>query len=295
MEAELPEGISLLRNGVFGHDSYGSAYLFGEEELTLVDPGTSKSVTDLLDWFKNSEYSLSDLNSILLTHVHLDHCGATGDLVQKVPDVTVYLHEKGARHLKDPSDLLSSVKRATGERFEQYGGLKPVPEEKVFPIDGERELEIGGRRIHALPTPGHAPHHIAYFDRKSGGLFTGDSAGLYLDEKLIPATPPPTFNLEQCLESLDKMKALEPSTLLFAHFGPGQPPTGLLDDYGSVIRSWVDRVGELYSDGLPPDEISKRVGSERSEWFVDGFAPEELEMNVRGVVKYLDWREDELG
>lgn len=291
----LPEGISLIPNGVFGNDSYGSAYLFGEEELALVDPGTSESLPILLDWFEDSPYGLSDLESILLTHVHMDHCGATGELVERVPGVSVYLHEKGSPHLVDPSELLASVKRATGERFEQYGDLKPVPEDNIFPIDGERELEIGGRRIHALPTPGHAPHHISYYDEASGGLFTGDSAGIYLDGKLIPATPPPTFNLEKCLDSVGKMEKLEPSTLLFSHFGAGGESTGLLDNYRSVLRDWVDRVEELYRDGFLAEEITEQVAGESNDWFVDGFSPEELEMNVKGVVKYLDWRQDELG
>lgn len=295
MVTKLPKGISLVPNGVFGHDSYGSAYLFGEKELALVDPGTSKSLPNLLNWFESSRYSLAELDSVLLTHVHLDHCGGTGDLVEKVPDVTVYIHENGARHLKDPSELLASVKRATGERFELYGDLKPVPGANICPIGDERELKIGGRQIRALPTPGHAPHHIAYFDRKSGGLFTGDSAGLYLDDKLIPATPPPTFNLEQCLESLDRMKRLEPSTLLFSHFGAGEVATGLLDEYATVLKNWVDRVKNLYDDGLTREEITKQVGEDSDEWFVDGFSRGELEMNVKGVMEYLDWRKDELG
>ncbi len=295
MVTKLPKGISLVPNGVFGHDSYGSAYLLGEEELALVDPGTSKSLPNLLDWFENSRGSLSELDSILLTHVHLDHCGGTGDLVEKVPDVTVYLHENGARHLKDPSELLASVKRATGERFEQYGSLKPVPEANICPIGDERELKIGGRQIHALPTPGHAPHHISYYDEVTGGLFTGDSAGLYLDGKLIPATPPPTFNLESSLESLDRMKRLEPSTLLFSHFGAGKAATSLLDEYASVLRNWVARVENLYGDGFTREEITKRVGEDWDDWFVDGFSRGELEMNVKGVMKYLDWRKDELG
>lgn len=295
MAIKLPKGISLVRNGVFGHDSYGSSYVFGEEELALVDPGTSKSLSNLLGWFENSEYGLHDLESILLTHVHLDHCGMTGDLVEKVPDITVYLHEKGARHLKDPSDLLASVKRATGERFEQYGDLKPVPEANIFPIPHERELNVGGRQIRALPTPGHAPHHISYYDEVSGGIFTGDSAGLYLDGKLIPATPPPTFNLAKSLESLDKMKEVEPSTLFFSHFGPGGEAIKLLNDYDSVLRSWVARIEELYDENPSQKKISERVVNDRDDWFVDGFSPEELEMNVKGVVKYLDWREDELG
>jgi len=295
MATKLPDGVSLIRNGVFGQDRYGSAYLFGEEELALVDPGTSKSVSNLVAWFDNSEYSLSELDSILLTHVHLDHCGGTGHLVERVPDITIYVHESGARHLEDPSDLLASVKRATGERFEQYGDLKPVPETNIFPIGEERDLKVAGREIHALPTPGHAPHHISYFDRNSAGLFTGDSAGLYLNGQLIPATPPPTFNLEQCRESLNKMKELEPATLLFAHFGAGETATSLLDDYGSVLKNWVSQVDNLYSKGLSPSEITDRVTKARREWFVDGFSPEELEMNVKGVVRYLDWREDELG
>ncbi len=292
IDSDFSEGITLIRNGVFDHEDYGSSYLIGEKNLALLDPGTSRSVPSLLNWFKSSPYTLSSLDYLLLTHVHLDHCGAAGRLVEEVPDLKVYLHERGFRHLEDPSDLLASVEEATGDRFDQYGDLKPVPSDNLFPIGERRTLELGGRELVALPTPGHAPHHLAYYDEKTGSLFTGDGAGLYLDGRLIPSTPPPTFNLELSLESLDKMKSFAPSRLLFSHFGPGENPSELLERYRDVLEGWVNEVDELHSSGLGKEEITDRTAESHEGWIRKGFSRGELGMNVQGVLEYLDWRED---
>ncbi len=292
IDSNFPQGITLVRNGVFGHEDYGSSYLIEGESPALLDPGTSRSVPRLLDWFEASTYDLSDLDSLLLTHVHLDHCGGTGRLVEEVPDLKVYLHERGSRHLEDPSDLLASVEEATGNRFDQYGDLEPVPSENLFPIGERRTLDVGGRELVALPTPGHAPHHLAYYDKKTGSLFTGDGAGLYLDGMLIPSTPPPTFNLELSLESLEKMKGLDPSTLLFSHFGPGENPSELLHEYHDVLASWVKEVDDLNSLGLEGEELMDRIVQSHAGWVRKGFSRDELEMNIHGVLEYLDWRED---
>lgn len=289
---DLPEDISLIRNGVFGHGSYGSSYLIGEDHLVLLDPGTSRSVPRLLDWFEASPHSLEDLKALLLTHIHLDHCGAAGRLVEEVPDLKVYLHARGVRHLKDPSDLLASVKKATGDRFDQYGDLKPIPSNNLFPLEERESITAGGRELVAFPTPGHAPHHLAYYDEKSGALFTGDGAGLYLDGNLIPATPPPTFNLELSLKSLEKMESFDPSVLLYSHFGPGENPGELLAEYRGVLVDWVDQVKELHSRGLDTGGITDKAMGSNENLVQNGFSQGELEMNVKGVLQYLDWQED---
>ncbi|MFP4201595.1 MAG: MBL fold metallo-hydrolase [Candidatus Acetothermia bacterium] len=286
----LPPGVSLLRNGVFGRQDYGSSYLLAG--VGLVDPGTSKSLPDLVNRLKEENRSLSDIEAVLLTHIHLDHCGAVGRLVEEVPDLKVYVHEKGAPHLAEPADLLESVKKATGKRFDQYGDLKPVPEENLYPIRGKQAIEVGRREIIALPTPGHAPHHLVYFDGESGGLFTGDAAGLYLKGSLFPATPPPSFNLEESLESLEKMEGLGPSKLLFSHFGPADAPTNLLDTYRDLLESWVRKVESLHSNGLGASGIAERISESREDRFASEIPFGELEMNVEGVLSYLAWRDD---
>ncbi|MBS3739993.1 MBL fold metallo-hydrolase [Candidatus Bipolaricaulota bacterium] len=293
MKAETPEGITLIRNGLFDNGDYGSTYLVGHDQLALVDPGTSYSVPVLLEWFEEHSLSLSNLKYILLTHIHLDHAGAAGHLVEKLPNLKVYLHRKGAPHLRDPAELLESVREATGDRFSEYGEFKPIPEENLETIGGEKTFNIGSKEIVAFPTPGHAPHHLAYYDNETGGLFPGDSAGLYLGGRLIPSTPPPTFNLEKSLDSLTRMKESNPSILLYPHFGPGENPGELIDDYKRKLRDWVEQVDKLRSRYEEEEKLVTQIIETKRDWIRNGFSVEELKMNIRGVLKYFSWREDD--
>jgi len=292
MEPDLPSGIDLIPNGVFGHESYGSAYLLEGDELTLVDPGTSLTVPRLLEWLRKSSYSLTGLNNILLTHIHLDHAGATGYLVDELSGLKVYVHARGAPHLVDPSKLLESVEEATGNRFSEYGTLKPVPEESIVPLDGKDDLKVGSRELIVLPTPGHAPHHLVYKDKTTGAVFTGDSAGLYLEGKLIPATPPPRFDLEKSLTSLDEIRQLDPSVLLYSHFGPGAEPDRLIEDYKIALREWVDLISDLFHRHEREENLIDEVLKRKRSWLDDGFTEEELVMNIKGVERYLSWKEN---
>jgi len=290
MEPDLPSGIDLIPNGVFGHESYGSAYLLEGDELTLVDPGTSLTVPRLLEWLRKSSYSLTGLNNILLTHIHLDHAGATGHLVDELSGLKVYVHARGAPHLVDPFKLLESVEEATGNRFSEYGTLKPVPEESIVPLDGKDDLKVGSRELIVLPTPGHAPHHLVYKDKSTGAVFTGDSAGLYLEGNLIPATPPPRFDLEKSLTSLDEIRQLDPSVLLYSHFGPGAEPDRLIEDYKIALREWVDLISDLFHRNEREENLIDEVLKRKRGWLGDGFTKEELVMNIKGVERYLSWK-----
>lgn len=291
MKDDLPSGITLIPNGVFGQDNYGATYLIEGDEPALVDPGTSYSVQRLLDWFKENSLSPSRLSSILLTHIHLDHAGATGHLVDELSDLDVYVHARGAPHLVDPSKLLASVKDATGNRYSEYGTLKPVPKDRIIPLGDRTSLNLGSREYLALPTPGHAPHHLVYQDRETGAVFTGDSAGLYLEEELIPTTTPPSFDLEKNLTSLKKIKELSPSVLLYSHFGPGTEPIKLVDEYGRVLQDWVELISN-FTRSCNEKELVDKVLSKKRDWLGKGFTEDELVMNVKGVQRYLSWREN---
>jgi glyoxylase-like metal-dependent hydrolase (beta-lactamase superfamily II) len=293
MKAEIPEGITLIRNGLFDNGDYGATYLIGHDRLALIDPGTSYSVPTLLEWFDEHPRTLSKLKYILLTHIHLDHAGAAGHLVEKQPDLKIYLHRKGAPHLHDPSKLLASVREATGDRFSEYGEVKPIPEENLEPVEGEKTFSLGSKEIVAVPTPGHAPHHLAYYDKETGALFPGDSAGLYLGGRLIPSTPPPTFNLEKSLDSLTRMKESDPSILLYPHFGPGEKPNELIDNYKRILQDWVELVDNLRSQYGDKEKMVTEIVEAKRDWIRNGFSVGELKMNIRGVLKYFSWREDD--
>lgn len=290
MKTDLPPGINLIPNGIFGHETYGSTYLLEGKELILVDPGTSDALPNILDWFDNQSIRLSHLSGVLLTHIHLDHAGAAGHLAEEVGDLKVYVHQKGAAHLVDPSDLLDSVREATGDRFSDYGTLKPISENRIVPVEKKTVLDLGSRKITALPTPGHAPHHLAFYDQGSRSLFPGDGAGLHLKERLIPATPPPSFDLDKSLTSLKRMKELKPDFLLYPHFGPGSNPEKLLNEYGSILQNWVEEIEALYDDFKKKKRVIDRLLEKKSAWIVDGFTEEELAMNVNGALRYISWK-----
>ena len=193
-----------------------------EVDGALVDPGPASSLPTLLEKIGGEKP-----RALLLTHIHLDHAAATGAMVERWPDLEVYVHERGAPHLIDPSKLLASAERLYGDRMEYlWGRILPVPEANVRVLSGG-ETALGMRVAY---TPGHASHHVAYFHEESGTAFTGDVAGVKIpgSSLVVPPTPPPDIDVEAWHRSLDQIEAWQPSRLAITHFGPiDDPPSHL--------------------------------------------------------------------
>lgn len=193
-----------------------------ERDGVLVDPGPSSSIETVLAGLDGEP------EAVLLTHIHLDHAGATGTLVRRFPDLRVYVHEAGAPHLIDPERLLRSAARLYGDDMERlWGEVLPVPEENVTTLSGGETVE----GLEVLYTPGHASHHVTYFDPASGDAFVGDVGGVLIPptgEIWIP-TPPPDIDVELWRSSIAAVRALEPSRLCLTHFGPADDPAAHLD------------------------------------------------------------------
>ncbi len=198
----------------------------------IVDPGPASCVETLLDGLE------AEPRALLLTHIHLDHAGASGVLARRFPRLRVYVHEVGAPHLVDPSKLLRSAERLYGDDMERlWGEVAPVPEERITAV-------TGGERVAALDvvyTPGHASHHVAYFDRVTGDAFVGDVAGVRIppDGPTIAPTPPPDVDLEAWQRSLDVVAGRRPERLRMTHFGATDAEAGL-----EAAREAVRRAGE---------------------------------------------------
>ena len=163
------------------------------------------------------------MRQILLTHIHLDHAGATGTLVRENPAIEVFVHESGAPHMIDPSKLLASATRLYGADMERFWGeFLPVPPDRVRALKGEETIVAGGRELNVAYTPGHASHHLSFFDPSSRVAFVGDVAGIRRGERLcvMPPTPPPDIDLDAWRASEDRILAWEPDTLFLTHFGP---------------------------------------------------------------------------
>ena len=194
-----------------GRDRVICAY---EVEGVVVDPGPASCVDTLIDRLGPVEP-----RALLLTHIHLDHAGATGVLCRRYPNLRVYVHEVGAPHLVDPSKLLKSAGRLYGDdMWELWGEVAPVPEERITTLSGGESVE--GFRV--AYTPGHASHHVCYLHEDSGDAYVGDTAGVRIPpyEHTIAPTPPPDIDVEAWLDSLHTIASWNPQSLGLTHFGP---------------------------------------------------------------------------
>jgi glyoxylase-like metal-dependent hydrolase (beta-lactamase superfamily II) len=203
----------------------------------LIDPGPSSCLPALLE-------GLGDLRprTVLLTHIHLDHAGATGALVERWPDLEVYVHEIGAMHMIDPGRLMSSARRLYGEDMDRlWGEMLPVPEGNIRELfGGERVIED---RFEVAYTPGHASHHVSYLH--AGTAFVGDVGGVRIGNGLtVPPTPPPDIDLEAWHQSMATVAAWRPRRLAMTHFGGADDPEAQLHDLGRRLDAWAELARE---------------------------------------------------
>lgn len=200
----------------------------------LVDPGPASSLPTLLE-------ALGDWRprALLLTHIHLDHAGGTGVLAERWPDLEVYVHERGAPHVIDPSKLLASAGRLYGEDNMKrlWGEIAPVPAERVHSLSGGETLPLAGG-VRVAYTPGHASHHVAYLHEESGRAFVGDVAGVRIppSDLVIAPTPPPDIDVEAWERSLDLIADWQPTSLGLTHFGPIDDPGAQLEATRTSLR-----------------------------------------------------------
>lgn len=278
--------------GVFDIEEYGAVYIIDAESPVVIDTGIGKNIDRILDVLQWIGISPDQVAYILPTHVHLDHAGGAGYLAQECPNATVGVHELGAPHLADPSGLVAGTKRAVGEdKWEYYRDPVPVPEDRLEVFIGGEELELGGHKLNVHHAPGHAPHQLVFEHIENDLVFVADAAGNWFSELQFTRalSPPPDFDLEQCLEDIDMLRSLDPSVLCYAHFGPACTG-GKLDIFEEILIQWVDAIKskrkELDHDEAVVDYFASRNGV--SHLWPDRQAYDGTAMNVRGVLHYLD-------
>ncbi|MGO8949236.1 MAG: MBL fold metallo-hydrolase [Ktedonobacterales bacterium] len=230
-----------------------SYLLTGAYGPALIDVGSGASVAQLLSGIHAAGVDPGDVAHLILTHVHLDHAGAAGALLSYMPKAQVYVHGLGAPHLVDPSRLLGSAARIYGEAMEQlWGTMEPVPERRIQILMDEQTIRVGSRSLRALYTPGHAVHHLVYFDEGHQELFAGDIAGVRLQGSgfVRPPTPPPDLNLEDWYTSLDRIAELHPDVLYLPHYGRATDVVRHLDQLRRRLGDW----GELMLVGIRQEQ-----------------------------------------
>lgn len=232
-----------------GTGTHGRLVLAGDEPA-IVDPGLSTGAEHVLTALEELEIDTPDVEHLLLTHIHLDHAGAAGYLAEECENADVVCHEVAADFLSDASrveTLIESVHRAVGELAERYGTARAIPRDRFVALSGGETVEIGDRTLDVVPAPGHAPHQVCFHEPDERLLFTADECGEYLDGRLL-ATTPPNFDLEENLDTLDRLKELDVETLLYPHFGPRVNAEGVFEEYRTVLSSWVKKVEEKWEE-----------------------------------------------
>lgn len=298
---DLGHDVWMVDTRMGGYDGITAGYLIRGERPCLVETGAAHSAGAVVDTLAELGVGAADLATIVVTHIHLDHAGGVGDLAAAFPNAQVAVHEAGARHLADPSRLMASAERVFGDVLDDlFGRLRPTDAERITVLSGDDAIDLGGgRRLESFDSPGHARHHVGLLDTVSGDLYTGDAAGVWTPETgdLRPATPPPEFDLDAALGSLDRMRERTPTRLLFSHFGPVTDVGPTLDRSVEELRLWVELVRDARAEGLDLDHAVARVRERTAERYAVRGRPEldeklevlsSTEANTAGIWRYLD-------
>ncbi|MGZ4137308.1 MAG: MBL fold metallo-hydrolase [Actinomycetota bacterium] len=305
---EVQPGITAIDTFYGGRERYTAAYLLAAERPTLVETGPTTSVEPVVAGLERLGIGADDLANIVVTHIHLDHAGGVGRLRERFPRATVFVHERGAPHLADPTKLVASATRLYGETQMRslFGPVDPVPQERLQAlVDGQR-IDLGGRELLVDHTPGHASHQVALTDSATGAVFTGDALGVHVPDLpvLRPATPPPDVDVEAAVASIQRIRGRARSVLLFAHFGPIADVDRICDLAIARLRGWAEAVRDELRRTEDPDEIAARLEQEArrdietgSEADLDLDALEDrlrllssVRMNALGLIRYWQKR-----
>ncbi|MDF5759237.1 MBL fold metallo-hydrolase [Spongiactinospora sp. TRM90649] len=279
-----------------------AGYLILGDKPCLVETGTSTSAPIVRDALESLGVGPDDLATVVVTHIHLDHAGGVGDIARFFPSAEVVVHEKGARHLADPTRLMASAQMVWGDRLDTlFGALSPTEASRIRALGDTGAIDLGGgRTLNSHYSPGHAKHHVGLIDSATGDLYVGDAAGVYLPETgdLRPATPPPDFDLNTALDSIALFGDLGPQRLLFSHYGPVEDVGGTLERSAEELRVWVDLTKQAHTAGMDLDHavamVRDRTRDRYSALGIDGETAEQLELlsgapsNVAGILHWLD-------
>ncbi len=236
-----------------------SIYLLREaDEVAIIETGTFHSMANVLATLADLGIADSQVRYVIPTHVHLDHAGGAGAMMQRFQQASLIIHPRGARHMTDPQKLIESTIAVYGpEVFERlYGRIEPIPEERVIVAQDLDRFSLDSRELLFIDTPGHARHHFCIYDKTSAGVFTGDTFGIcyepmkHLPRCLLPSCPPTQFDPPALHESVNHIMSFAPERLYLTHYGELANPATQL----SSFERWIDEYVDLCNSIAPRDQ-----------------------------------------
>lgn len=266
MPTELGYDISLIDLYDLGTAERTGSYILHEEELTVIETSASPSIPHLLKGLEELKIELPNIKNIIVTHIHLDHAGGVGLLLEKCPNARVIVHPRGERHLAEPSKLILGARAVYGTQFDElFDPILPVPRDRLLVKNDGDTLQIGEDRVLTfLDTPGHAKHHFSIHDSKSNGIFTGDTIGVYYPQLIedgvelyLPSTSPNQFDPDSMLASMERIKKLNVNGIYFGHYGMSTNPSAVFEQINYWLPRFVE-VGQRVMEEFPDDSYEEK-------------------------------------
>jgi len=306
---DLGHGISLI-DAEYLYPGVVAVYLLQQnDQLAIIETGTANSAANILAVIESQGFSTDNIAYIIPTHVHLDHAGGAGELMQHCQNAQLVIHPYGARHMIDPSKLIAGTIAVYGEKkFKQlYGELKPIDEQRVIEAPDNFELALGDRRLLFLDTPGHARHHFCVYDEGSQGIFTGDTFGLSYQKLstangpfIFPTTTPIQFDPPALLQSIDRLMSLRPKQMYLTHFGDIEPTDAVVSQLKKRVQDFTEiALAEKHSNGNRLQNIEERLKDylldelaamqcHQPAEFCEKFLHNDISLNAQGLEIWLE-------
>lgn len=265
---QLNERIHLIDGFDLGWAERTGTYVINEEQLTIVESGPSPSVQHVKKGLEALGFSLDEVKYIIVTHVHLDHAGGAGLLLQDCPNAKVVVHTKGARHLADPTRLIAGAQMVYGDKFfDLFDPIVPIPQERLLVKDEGDVLEISPTcTLQFLDTPGHAKHHFSIYDPVSNGIFTGDTVGILYDQLVrdgvdlfLPSTSPNQFDPQAMQHAIDHMLGMNLTAIYYGHYGMTKNPNDALQQVAEWLKVFLVEAQAVVGEGKGADELANRL------------------------------------
>ena len=302
-----PHGISAV-DCEYLYPGHAAAHIIVDSgRAAFVDVGTNSSVPYLLAGLEELGMAREAVDYVLLTHVHLDHAGGAGRLMQELPNARALLHPRGAPHMIDPTKLMAGSRAVYGERLEElYGTLVPIPAERVRAVEDGERVRLGGRTLELIHVPGHALHHYAVVDQAHRSIFTGDTFGISyraLDTErgafITPTTPPSQFDPDQHIASIDRMLSYRPESMYLMHFSRVTDVPRLGELLKIQVRE-LARIARAHANDADPAasvraamlelwlDLAHRHGSPLTDAEIEAVLENDLTLNTQGLMVWLD-------